>query len=137
MPRIAADRMQDIVAALLEAAGASEHEARTVARFSVAANLAGHDSHGVIQIPTHIARIGEGRVGPAGSFEIERETGPAVVVNGDWGSGYVVAERTMRRTIEKARTRNVGAATIAREGHSGRVAAYPMVAAEAGMIALM
>lgn len=137
MPCIAADRLQDIVAVLLKAAGASEHEARTVARYSVAANLAGHDSHGVIQIPTYIDRIGKGHIVPGAAFEIERETDTTLVVNGNWGFGYVVAERTMQLVIEKARKRNVAAATVYRQSHIGRVAAYPMLAAEAGMIALM
>ena len=51
--------------------------------------------------------------------------------------GYVVTEDVMRRTIEKAQTQNVAAATVYRQGHVGRVADYPLMAAEAGMIALM
>ena len=43
----------------------------------------------------------------------------------------------MQMTIEKAKTQNVAACTIFRQGHVGRVAAYPLMAAEAGMIGLM
>ena len=137
MPRIAADRLRDVAAALLQGAGAGADEAKTVARYSVAANLAGHDSHGVIQIPTYIERMGQGHIVPGAPFEVLRETDTTLVVDGHWGFGYVVAERAMKLTIEKARSHNVAAATVHRQSHIGRVAAYPLLAAQAGMIALM
>lgn len=137
MPVFAAERLRHGVAVLLKAAGASEHEAQTVARYSVAANLAGHDSHGVIQIPTYIDRIGKGHIVPGAPFEVLRETETTTVVDGHWGFGYVVAERAMQLTIDKARKHNVAATTVHRQSHIGRVAAYPMLAAQAGMIALM
>jgi uncharacterized oxidoreductase len=137
MPRIAADRLRNTVAVLLQGAGASEQEARTVARYSVAANLAGHDSHGVIQIPTYIDRIGKGHIVPGAKFDIVSETDTTLVIDGNWGFGYVVAERAMQLTIEKAKKHNVAATTVHRQSHVGRVGAYPMLAAEAGMIALM
>jgi len=65
MPIIQADRLTRIGAALLRAAGASDDEARAVAAGCVNANLAGHDSHGVIAIPTYIDRIKAGISCPA------------------------------------------------------------------------
>ena len=52
MPIVKADRLTRVSAALLRAAGASEEEAEAVAVGCVNANLAGHDSHGVIAVPT-------------------------------------------------------------------------------------
>jgi len=52
MPIVQADRLTRIGAVLLKAAGASDEEANAVAVGCVSANLAGHDSHGVIAIPT-------------------------------------------------------------------------------------
>src|SRR5437868_9119326 len=60
MPIVQADRLTRIGAALLKAAGASEEEASAVAVGCVNANLAGHDSHGVIAIPTYIDRVKAG-----------------------------------------------------------------------------
>ena len=51
MPIVQADRLTRIGAALLKAAGASDEEAHAVASGCVNANLAGHDSHGVIADP--------------------------------------------------------------------------------------
>src|SRR5205814_9861401 len=62
MPIVQADRLTRIGAALLKAAGASEEEAESVAVGCVNANLAGHDSHGIIAIPTYIDRIKAGNI---------------------------------------------------------------------------
>ena len=137
MPVIAADRLRNIVAVLLRAAGASEHEAATVAKYSVAANLAGHDSHGVIQIPVYIDRIDKGHIVPGAQFEVVKESATTMVIDGHWGFGYVVAERAMQMTIERARKHNVAATTVHRQSHIGRVSAYPILAAQEGMIAVM
>ena len=62
MPTVQADRLTRIGAALLKAAGASDEEAGAVAVGCVNANLAGHDSHGIIAIPTYIDRIKAGHI---------------------------------------------------------------------------
>ncbi len=74
MPIVSADRLQSIAASLLRSAGASEEEAAIIARHSIEANLAGHDSHGIIQIPTYIERIRIGHIVPGAAFEIVRES---------------------------------------------------------------
>ena len=137
MPLVQAAQIEKIAADLLEAAGASRAEAETVARHSVGANLTGHDSHGIIQIPTYIDRIDKGHIVPGAPIDVMSDTPTTTVVDGNWGFGYVVTEEVMRRTIEKAKTSNVAAATVFRQGHVGRVADYPLMAAEAGMIGIM
>jgi uncharacterized oxidoreductase len=137
MPTIQADRLQELAARLLKAAGASDEEAAIVSRHSIGANLAGHDSHGIILIPTYIDRIKRGHIVPGAPFEVVQETANSTVVNGNWGFGYVVSERVMEMTIEKARKGAVAAATIFRQSHIGRVADYPLMAAAEGMIGLM
>ena len=137
MPTIQADRLREIAAQLLIGAGASEEEAAIVSRHSVGANLAGHDSHGIISIPTYIDRIRREHIVPGAPFEVVRETANSTVIDGNWGFGYVVSERAMQITIEKARQGNVAATTVFRQSHVGRVADYPLMAVEAGMIGLM
>ena len=137
MPTVQAKRLTEITAALLIGAGASAVEAEIVSRHSVGANLAGHDSHGVIQIPTYIDRVKRGHIVPGAEFEVTRDTPSTTVVDGHWGFGYVVSERLMNMTIEKARAGGVAAATVFRQSHVGRVADYPIMAAKAGMIGVM
>src|SRR3954470_6473570 len=103
MPRVPAERLHEIGKALLIAAGAPPDEAEIVMRHSIEANLAGHDSHGIIQIPTYIDRIQVGHIVPGAPWTIVQETAATTVVDGAWGFGYVVTERAMQLTIDKAR----------------------------------
>lgn len=137
MPTVSDERLRAIAADLLEGAGAPRSEAETVARHCIEANLTGHDSHGIIQIPTYIDRVDKGHIVPGAAFDIVQESPTTTVVDGNWGFGYVQTERAMAMTIEKAKTQNVAACTIFKQGHVGRAAAYPLMAAEAGMIGIM
>ena len=125
MPNLSADRIHTIGKALLIAAGAPENEAETVMRHCTSANLVGHDSHGIIAIPAYIDRIKAGHIVPGAPWTIVQESPTTTVVDGHWGFGYVANERAMKLTIEKARTANVAAATVFRQGHIGRLASYP------------
>src|SRR5712675_993776 len=136
MPKIPAERLEEIGRALFIAAGTPEEEAALVMRHIVGANLVGHDSHGVIQIPTYIERIKVGHIVPGAPWTIVQESPTTTVVDGHWGFGYVANERAMLLTIEKARTANVAAATVFRQGHIGRLSSYTQMAAQAGMIGL-
>jgi LDH2 family malate/lactate/ureidoglycolate dehydrogenase len=137
MPRFAAEQLERIGHALLVAAGTPPGEAEIVMRHSIDANLAGHDSHGIIQIPTYIDRIKAGHIVPGAEWTIVQESATTTVVDGHWGFGYVATERAMRLTIDKAARANVAAATVFRQGHIGRLASYPLMAAAEGMIGLI
>src|ERR1051325_10590697 len=137
MPRVAADRLHQIGKALLEAAGSSSDEAEGGRRHCVDANLAGHDSHGIIQIPTYIDRIQVGHIVPGAPWTIVQESATTTVIDGHWGFGYTVTERAMQMTIDKAAKANVAATTVFRQGHIGRLASYTLMAAQADMIGLI
>src|ERR1700730_1004601 len=137
MPSVTAERLHRIVAALLVAAGAPPDEADVVMRHSVDANLAGHDSHGIIQIPTYIDRIQVGHLVPGAPWTITQESPTTTVIDGHWGFGYTVTARAMHLTIDKADRANVAAATVFRQGHIGRLASYTLMAAQADMIGLI
>src|SRR6188472_3176652 len=136
MPIVQADRLTRIGAALLRAAGASDEEAGAVATGCVNANLAGHDSHGIIAIPTYIDRIKAGHIVPGAKWTIVQESPTTTVIDGHWGFGFHVNAKAMALTIEKAKTANVAACTVFRQSHVGRLAAYPLMAARAGMIGI-
>jgi len=137
MPTVQAERLMEIARGLLTAAGASEEEAATIARYNIGANLVGHDSHGIILIPTYIDRIKAGHIVPGAPWVITQESATSTVIDGHWGFGYVVTDRAMRYTIDKAKKQNVAATTVFRQSHIGRLASYPLMAAREGMIAMI
>ena len=136
MPIVKAERLNRIGAALLKAAGASTDEASDVATGCVNANLAGHDSHGIIAIPTYIDRIKAKHIVPGAPFTIVQESPATTVIDGHWGFGFHVNKKAMQLTIDKAKTQNVAATTVFRQSHVGRLAAYPLMAIKEGMIGL-
>ena len=137
MPVFTPEYLEKAAFHIYRAKGAPEDEARVVATHLVKANLTGHDSHGVIQIPTYAERIDAGHIVPGAPFEIEREAPCTAVINGNWGFGFVVTERAMNMAIEKARTNGVAAITIHHQSHIGRLGDYPTMALKQGMIGMI
>ena len=137
MPNVSAEQLMEIAKGLLVAAGASTEEAATVAKYNIGANLVGHDSHGIILIPTYIDRVKAGHIVPQAPWVITQETATTTVVDAHWGFGYADTDRAMRYTIEKAKTNGVAASTVFRQSHIGRLASYPLMAAAEGMIAMI
>src|SRR5260370_37220251 len=114
MPLVQADRLTRIGAALLRAAGASEEEANAVAIDCVNANLAGHDSHGVIAIPTYIDRVKAGHIVPAAERTIVQESPTTTVIDGHLGVGFHVQAKATALTIAQAMTSNGAALAVVR-----------------------
>jgi LDH2 family malate/lactate/ureidoglycolate dehydrogenase len=136
MPIVQADRLTRIGTALLRGAGASQEEADAVAVGCINANLAGHDSHGIINVPVYIDRVKAGHIVPGAPFQIVQESPATTVIDGHWGFGFHVNAKAMQLTIDKAQKTNVAACTVFRQSHVGRLAVYPLMAAKAGMIGI-
>jgi len=137
MPNVSVDQLTAFAIAAYEAAGAPAEHARIVAAHQVGANVVGHDSHGVVLLPTYVDRIDRGHIVPAARPEVVTESPATLAVNGRWGFGPVISEWTMERLIAKARETRLAAATIREQSHVGRLADYPLMATRAGFIAMM
>ena len=137
MPTVMPDELRRIGRDIFERIGATPEEAQTVADLLVEANLAGHDSHGVVRIPQYVSGVARGQIKPGAGVVIERETPATAILNGNWGFGHVTAVAAMRLAVEKARQTAVGLVTVHQCNHVGRLGGYPSIAAEAGMIGMM
>ena len=85
MPIFTPEQLHHTGVPLFRAAGASAEEAQIVVEHLVGANLAGHDSHGMILLPTYIARMKRGDIVPGAPMTIEQETPTSARINGNWG----------------------------------------------------
>jgi len=137
VPVISADSLSNFAALLFEKVGVAPREARIVSNSLIGANLRGYDSHGVMRIPFYIAAIRDGRVNPTADLRIERETPAALVCDGNWGFGQVLARDLMERLIAKARVLGVACGTLRQAAHIGRVGEYSEMAAAEGMAAII
>lgn len=122
---------------MLVAAGTPEHVGEVVADVLVEANLTGHDSHGVLRIPTYLDQIDSGRIQPAAEPRILSETGTVIRVDGQHGFGHYTACKGMDLAIGKARRSDLCAVSFTNIGHIGRLGHYAEQAARAGCIGLI
>ena len=138
MPTVTADALRRIGYEFFTAVGCRPDDARIVADHLVQSNLYGHDSHGVV----HMERYGravreEQRVDPQAVPEIVREHPCTAVVDSNNGFGQVGATFATELLIEKAQKHGIASVSLRNTSHIGRVGAYPLMVAEAGLIGLI
>lgn len=137
MPVVPAEPLTKLAAAIYAAAGTPPEDAEVVAEHQVGANLAGHDSHGVILLGTYIDRIKRGHIVPAARYEVLEETPTTARIDGNWGFGQVVTTHAMNLCIAKARQHRIAAVTVIRQSHVGRVGDYPLMASRQGFVGMI
>lgn len=136
MPTLGADSLRRLAANIIAGAGTPDDCARIVGDSLVAANLAGHDSHGVLRLVGYVRSVHAGDVQPAATPTIAPQRGATAVVDGAWGWGQPAMKLATETAIELAAAFGLGAAVVRRCYHIGRVAPYVEAIARAGMIGI-
>jgi len=131
-----AEALQRIAQAILAAAGSSEEEAGKVAQKLVGANLAGHDSHGVIRVPQYVDQVRAGHIVPNRNAEVVSETDVVTVLDGHGGYGQILGEQSVQAAIDKARAHGIALSALRGSAHLGRLGDWAEMAAAAGMASL-
>jgi uncharacterized oxidoreductase len=137
VPNFEPKKLEEITLRIFVAAGATESNARELAEHLVDANLTGHDSHGVIRIPSYIEAIRKGELAASASPKITKETATTACVDGNKTFGQVTGNFAARVGIDKARRNQVAAISLCNHGHLGRLGAYPEMCARAGFASIM
>jgi uncharacterized oxidoreductase len=133
---IPAPDLERIAADIFVAVGCSTPEAQRIGRYLVKANLAGHDSHGVVRIPRYIQMHREGLIRADQSVEVLVDTPVLASVDGKFGFGQTVAPQAVAIGIEKCRAMGLSAVAMRNAGHVGRVADWAEIAAQAGFVSI-
>jgi uncharacterized oxidoreductase len=134
MVTIKADRLQNLVGDIFAAAGCSRAEAERIARYLVSANLAGHDSHGVVRVPRYVEMKKDGRVVADQTVAVLVDTPVLAVLDGKFGFGQSIAPQAVAIGIEKCKAMGLSAVSLRHSGHVGRVGDWAEMAAAAGLI---
>jgi uncharacterized oxidoreductase len=134
--RIPVAALRAFVASVFRAAGSEEREARLVSDHLVDANLAGHDSHGVIRVSKYLDWHALGDVLANQHAHVVRESPCHALVDGRFGYGQVIGREAMDVAIGKARSAGVCALAIRNSGHLGRIGAWAEHAAQAGLASI-
>jgi uncharacterized oxidoreductase len=131
-----AEPLRRLAAAVFEAAGCQRPEAERIGRYLVEANLVGHDSHGVIRIPSYVEWLRTGKVLANQSVKVVLENEAVAVLDGQFGFGQTVGEQAVRLGVEKAGRHGVAVVGLRNAGHLGRIGDWPLLAARAGKLSL-
>ena len=134
--QISADQLSEFVTQLFVAAGATVQKAREVADHLVAANLKGHDSHGVGMVPAYVQNIKADLLKMDADATIAVDNGSVMVVDGNFGFGQVVGRQAADIAIERAQQNGVVCMGVRNNHHLGRIGTYAEHCAAAGMISL-
>ena len=95
---VQAESLKRIVSAILEKGGSSNNESQVVADHLVRANLAGHDSHGVIRTPRYVDMIKDNHIVTNVKPKILMESNNFSIVDGLDGYGHA-GDRSKKKKI--------------------------------------
>jgi L-2-hydroxycarboxylate dehydrogenase (NAD+) len=114
--------------------GTPEEDARICADVLIASDLRGIESHGVGRLKYYYDRIVAGVQFTKTETEIVKETETTALLDGHHGMGHVIAYRSMRLAMDKARQFGLGAVTVRNGTHFGIAGYYPLMAVKEGMM---
>ena len=136
MPRLNHEALLSFSQRLLAAGGMPPNDAALVAKLLVKADLRGYPGHGVTRVAPYLGWIQDGTIKLEEKPKILREHKLTAVIDGNHYIGQVVAHAGMSLAIEKAKEHGAGIVTLRRASHTGRLADYMEMAADAGLIAM-
>ncbi|MEX0727569.1 MAG: malate/lactate/ureidoglycolate dehydrogenase, partial [Planctomycetaceae bacterium] len=129
-------QLQKLAADIFTAAGCSAEEADCIAAHLVEANLMGHDSHGVIRIPSYIQWMNAGKVLPNKTVTTVFENEVISILDGEYGFGQSIGKQAMQIGIDKSSKHGVAVVGLRNVGHLGRIGAWADMAVQANKVSL-
>ena len=133
---IAAPTLEALITDIFIASGCTREEAARIAHHLLGANLAGHDSHGVVRVPRYVEWQQAGYVVAGQQAEVVTDGGAFALLDGHFGFGQTVAPQATALGIERAQRHGTAVIALRNAGHIGRVGAYAEQAIEAGLISI-
>lgn len=129
-------KLTNLTERIFVTAGTEDDRAREVAEHLVAANLKGHDSHGVGMIPTYVRNLLNGNMQPNANAELVTDKGAVMMVDGNFGFGQVVGRQAADMGIERVKETGLVCVGSRNNHHLGRIGTYAEHCARAGLISI-
>jgi L-2-hydroxycarboxylate dehydrogenase (NAD+) len=135
--RVSEQALRATVAGIFERLGVPPEDAAEGANTLVMTDLRGVDTHGVSNmLRRYIDWYRTGRLNPAPTWTVLRETPAIASIDGDGGLGIMQGPRAMRLALEKARNVGVGIVSMRNSGHLGAAGHMAMIAAQEDMVGI-
>ncbi|MDX6536084.1 MAG: hypothetical protein QOD37_425 [Gaiellales bacterium] len=123
-----------VATAILAATGTRSSRAEAVARSLVEANVAGHDSHGVLRLPAYVQFFEQGLVDPTAEPALVFQRGAVARIDGRRGWGQLAGQLAASTAARLTRANGVGVVAVDRCGHVGRLGEYVEALAAEGFV---
>ena len=135
--RVIAERLRSFAAAILEAVGVSAEDALIAADVVVAADVRGHESHGMARLERYYVRpLQVGLIDPHAQVTVRQQTPGSAVLDAHNGLGQPATKRAMDLCIEKARVTGIAIVSIRHSNHYGIAGYYAMQALPHAMLGI-
>lgn len=130
------EQLLAVGSSVLRGLGSPDDLATLVSRALVDANLAGHDSHGIIRLMQYAGYVRAGQIKPAARPRVATRSGSTAVVDGEFGWGQAAAQLGARTAIAIAGELGAGVVAVSRCNHLGRLGDYVETMARAGFVGM-
>ena len=137
MPHLTDLQLLKIAETILRHHGSTARECEIVGQHLVDANLAGHDSHGVIRLPQYVEDIAAGLIRPGATHTVCSQTDTTAVLDAKAVFGQVAGHDAVRLARDKARDHGLAAISVRRSNHTGRLGTYGEMLAADNMVSLV
>ena len=134
--RVPVDVIQRFIIDVFQGVGLPEADARISAEVLITSDLRGIDSHGIGRLKYYYDRIVRGQHRIQTEIVVVKESETTALLDGQHGTGHVIASRAMRMAMDKAKQYGMGCVAVRNSTHFGIAGYYPLMAAREGMIGL-
>src|SRR5262245_1587339 len=118
---IRSEDLNELVRALLGAAGSDADDARLIAEQLVDAEARENRGQGLIRLRPYITTMRNGKVVSPVKLKFEREFGATLLLDGGNGWGQVVTTQAMKMCVERAQKQGICFALLRNANHIGRL----------------
>lgn len=128
--------VENFIMDVFQGFGVPQEEARICTDVLIASDLRGIESHGIARLKYYYDRIKASVQFTTTEMEIVKETETTALVDGHHGMGHVIAYRSMRMAMDKAKKYGLGAVAVRNGTHFGIAGYYSLMAVKEGMMGL-
>jgi LDH2 family malate/lactate/ureidoglycolate dehydrogenase len=136
-PRYRAEDLARFAQGLFQAAGLEPEKARATAEHLVEADLMGHTTHGLAQVPGYLEEIEAGLMAKIGEPRVVADRGAAITWDGGTLPGIWLTDKALALAAERARLHGLAAVAIGRSHHIGCLAVYLLRATAQKLMAIV
>ena len=133
---IDAHTLQQQARTTLRRLGCHEAEAAAVAEHLLAANLSGHDSHGIGMLPFYVDSCRRGTLKVNQSLQTVQDFGAILQFDAQRGFGQHLTRQAVDLALQRADSTGVVLLTLRNAHHMGRIGSYGEQVAAAGKVGL-